>query len=330
MTKLNKSAKAPLILSCYVCALGAFGAFFRWLQMQVARDAETGMMDSSILSILVPLTILCAAVLLYLRLKKLCDGEKALPTEFYAALKGSSVLCPVISWMIGVFTAIGGVVTMLNVTLDAQRGLYIVIAALGILCGLSFPLICSAARKRYSPGLTSLFMTLPVIMYCLWLIACYKANSNNPNLWVYAIEIIAVCCIITAFYYTAGFPYGRAKPRWAAYFCMMGAFLGFVTLADGRYLGLQLMLLGSVGMLIMENWLIIQNMRDKDDSDELSPAPDTDSEKAKEPAKTDIASKTEDVPEPTIEAPAKKPKSGESGSKLDSEVDEILREYKKP
>lgn len=330
MTKLNKSAKAPLILSCYVCALGAFGAFFRWLQMQVARDAETGMMDSSILSILVPLTILCAAVLLYLRLKKLCDGEKALPTEFYAALKGSSVLCPVISWVIGVFTAIGGVVTMLNVTLDAQRGLYIVIAALGILCGLSFPLICSAARKRYSPGLTSLFMTLPVIMYCLWLIACYKANSNNPNLWVYAIEIIAVCCIITAFYYTAGFPYGRAKPRWAAYFCMMGAFLGFVTLADGRYLGLQLMLLGSVGMLIMENWLIIQNMRDKDDSDELSPAPDTDSEKAKEPAKTDIASKTEDVPEPTIEAPAKKPKSGESGSKLDSEVDEILREYKKP
>ena len=331
MTKLNKSAKAPLILSCYVCALGAFGAFFRWLQMQVARDAETGMMDSSILSILVPLTILCAAVLFYLRLKKLCGGEKKLPTEFYAALKGSSVLCPVISWVIGVFTAIGGVVTMLNVTLDAQRGLYIVIAALGILCGLSFPLICSAARKRYSPGLTSLFMTLPVIMYCLWLIACYKANSNNPNLWVYAIEIIAVCCIITAFYYTAGFPYGRAKPRYAAYFCMMGAFLGFVTLADGRYLGLQIMLLGSVGMLIMENWLIIQNMRDKDDSDELAPAPDADAEKAEEPeqAKADAA-EAEDVPEPTIEAPAKKPKSGESGSKLDSEVDEILREYKKP
>ncbi len=333
MTKLNKSAKAPLILSCYVCALGAFGAFFRWLQMQVARDAETGMMNPSILNILVPLTIICAAVLFYLRLKKLCDGEKALPTEFYAALKGSSVLCPVISWMIGVFTAIGGVVTMLNVTLDAQRGLYIVIAALGILCGLSFPLICSAARKRYSPGLTSLFMTLPVVMYCLWLIACYKANSNNPNLWVYAIEIIAVCCIITAFYYTAGFPYGRAKPRWAAYFCMMGAFLGFVTLADGRYLGLQLMLLGSVGMLIMENWLLIQNRADKADEAEVSPSPAAAAVKAEEPAQDEAApepAEASDAPEPTIEAPAKKPKSGESGSKLDSEVDEILREYKKP
>ena len=332
MPKYNKDAKVPLILSCYVCALGAFGAFFRWLQMQVARDAETGMMNPSILNILVPLTIICAAVLFYLRLKKLVDDGKVLPTEFYSALKGSSVLCPVISWVIGGVTAIGGVVAMLNLALDAQRGLYTVIACLAILCGLSFPLICSAAHKRYSPGLTSLFMTLPVVMYCLWLIACYKANSNNPNLWVYAIEIITVCCLIIAFYYTAGFPYGKAKPRHAAFFCMMGAFLGIVTLADSRYLGLQLILLGSVGMLIMENWLLIQNRADKADEAEVSPSPAAAAVKAEEPAQDDAPEPAEasDVPEPTIEAPAKKPRSGTDGSKLDYEVDEILREYKKP
>lgn len=330
MPQYNKDAKAPLILSCYVCALGAFGAFFRWLQMQVARDAETGMMNPSILNVLVPLTILGAAVLFYLRLKKLCGGVKALPTEFYTALKGSSVLCPVISWVIGGITAIGGVVTMLNVTLDAQRGLYIVIAALGILCGLSFPLICAAARKRYSPGLTSLFMTLPVVMYSLWLIVCYRANSNNPNLWVYAVEIIAVCCLIIAFYYTAGFPFGRAKPRSAAFFCMLGAFLAIVILADSRYMGLQLIILGSAGMLIMENWLMIQNLHNAEDAPELSPEPAPAAEEAEEPAQDDTADEAEDedAPEPTIEAPAKKPKEDES--KLDSEVDEILKEYKKP
>ena len=332
MPKYNKDAKVPLILSCYVCALGAFGAFFRWLQMQVAKDAETGMMGPSILNILVPLTIICAAVLFYLRIKKLVDGGNVLPTEFYSALKGSSVLCPVISWVIGGVTAIGGVVAMLNVALDAQRGLYTVIACLAILCGLSFPLICSAAHKRYSPGLTSLFMTLPVVMYCLWLIACYKANSNNPNLWVYAIEIIAVCCLIIAFYYTAGFPFGRARPRHAVYFCMMGAFLGIVTLADSRYMGLQLILLGSAGMLIMENWLIVRNVRNKDDAPEASPSPAAEAVKAEEPAQDGAPEPAEasDAPEPTIEAPAKKPKSVEDGSKLDSEVDEILREYKKP
>ncbi|MGM9591731.1 MAG: hypothetical protein ACI3VK_03360 [Oscillospiraceae bacterium] len=330
MPHFNKDAKAPLILTCYVCALGAFGAFFRWLQMQIAMDAETGMMDPSVLNVLVPLTIICAAVVFYLRLKKLGSDGKVLPTDFYTALKGSSVLCPVISWVIGGVTALGGVIAMLNVSLDALRGLYTVIAALGILCGLSFPLICSAAHKRYSPGLTSLLMTLPILMFCLWLIACYKSNSNNPNLWAYAIEIITVCCLIIAFYYTAGFPYGKAKPRYAAFFCMMGAFLGIVILADGRYLGLQLMLLGSVGMLIMENWLLIQNRVDKADEAEAAPAPADGAEKAEDPVQTDSAADAEDVPEPTIEAPAKKPKSGEAGSRLDSEVDEILREYKKP
>lgn len=329
MPKYNRDAKAPLILSCYVCALGAFGAFFRWLQMQVARDSQTGMMSPSILNVLVPLTILCAAVLFFFCLKRLGRDGKVLPSDFYTALKGSSVLCPAFSWVIGVVTAVGGLVTMFNVTGDAQRGLYTVVAALGILCGLSFPLVCSAARKRYSPGLTSLFMTLPVVMYCLWLITCYRANSNNPNVWVYAIEIITVCCLIIAFYYTAGFPYGKARPRSAVYFCMLGAFLTIVTFADSRYAGLQLILLGSAGMLLMENWLIVQNARGSEDEPEAAPEPEAGAEKAAEPAQdeADPEPTQEDAPEPTIEAPARKPAGGAGA--LDSEVEEILREYKK-
>ena len=79
MPHFNKDAKAPLILTCYVCALGAFGAFFRWLQMQIAMDAETGMMKPGVLNVLVPLTIICAAVVFYLRLKKLGSDGKVLP-----------------------------------------------------------------------------------------------------------------------------------------------------------------------------------------------------------------------------------------------------------
>ncbi len=324
MPQFNKDDKAPLILSCFVCALGAFGAFFRWLQMQIARDAETGVMNPSVLNILVPLTVVCAGVVFYLLLKKLNDNGKVFKTEFYTAMKGRSVICPVIAWMLGGVTMLGGVVTLINVALDAQRGLYTVIAALGLLSGLSFPLICSAARKRYSPGLTSLLMTLPIIMYCLWLIACYKANSNNPNLWAYAVEIIAVSTLAIAFYYTAGFPYGRAKPRIAAFFCMLGAFFGIVVLADNRYMGLQLILLGSAGMLIMENWLIIENM--SKESEEAEPAAVPEPEEAAEQADETPAEDTVEAPEPTIEAPTKKPKTE---NKLDNEVEEILREYNK-
>ena len=55
MLKNNKKAGDALIMLCYTCAFGAFGAFFRWLQMQVARDTETGLINPSILNILLPL-----------------------------------------------------------------------------------------------------------------------------------------------------------------------------------------------------------------------------------------------------------------------------------
>ena len=89
---------------------------------------------------------------------------------------------------------------------------------------------------------------------------------------------------------------------------------------------------GSAGMLIMENWLIVRNVRNKDDAPEVSPSPAAEAVKAEEPAQDDAPEPAEasDAPEPTIEAPAKKPRSGTDGSKLDYEVDEILREYKKP
>lgn len=69
MLKNNKKANDALIMLCYVCALGAFGAFFRWLQMQVARDSETGLINPSILNFLLPAVIIAAAVVLWLRTK---------------------------------------------------------------------------------------------------------------------------------------------------------------------------------------------------------------------------------------------------------------------
>ena len=92
MLKNNKKAGDALIMLCYTCAFGAFGAFFRWLQMQVARDTETGLINPSILNILLPLLIVAAAVVLWLRSKKLTDDETVFPTGMSEALRGLSLL----------------------------------------------------------------------------------------------------------------------------------------------------------------------------------------------------------------------------------------------
>ena len=111
---------------------------------------------------------------------------------------------------------------------------------------------------------------------------------------------------------------------------MLGAFLGIVTLADGRYFGLQLILIGSAGMLLMENWILIRNMREKTEPEpEAESLPEAEPEAAPEPEPEPEAEPTEPVPEPTIEAPARK-KAPDAADQRDAEVDEILKEYKKP
>ena len=169
MLKNNSKANDALIMLCYTCAFGAFGAFFRWLQMQVARDTETGMINPSILNILLPLLIVAAAVVLWLRTRKLTDDQIVFPTGMSEALRGLSILYIIFAWIIAALAVLGGVLTIAETSLDSLRTMYVLVAVLGMLSGLSFPLICSASRSHYSPSLVSIFMALPILMYCVWL-----------------------------------------------------------------------------------------------------------------------------------------------------------------
>ena len=104
----NNKANDALIMLCYTCAFGAFGAFFRWLQMQVARDTETGMINPSILNILLPLLIVAAAVVLWLRTRKLTDDQTVFPTGMSEALRGLSILYIIFAWIIAALAVLGG------------------------------------------------------------------------------------------------------------------------------------------------------------------------------------------------------------------------------
>ncbi len=327
MLKNNKKANDALIMLCYVCALGAFGAFFRWLQMQVARDSETGMINPSILNLLLPAIIIAAAVILWLRTKKLTDGETVFPTGMSEALRGLSLVYIIFAWVIAAIAVIGGIMTLVSTSLDSLHTMYVIIAVLAMLSGLSFPLICSASRSHYSPSLVSVFMTIPILMYCVWLIASYRANSSSPNVWVFAIEIIAICCAILALFYVAGYAFGRPNPQKACYLSLFGAFMCITTLSDSRYMGLELILLATAGMLLMYGWLIVKNRCAREELP-AAPEPVKASAPEAEPEDTDTvieAAPDEPSPEPTIEAPTRRPKAAPETD----EVEQIIKEYNK-
>lgn len=332
MIKNNKKANEALIMLCYTCALGAFGAFFRWLQLQTARDSETGLINPSVLNYLLPAVIIAAAVLLFLLTRKLTNEDTVFPTGMSEALRGLSLIYIICAWIFAAIAVIGGVLTIVNTELDTLRSMYVVIAVLAMLSGLGFPIICSASRSHYSPSLISILMTFPIIMYCVWLVSIYRANASNPNLWIYAIETIAVCVILIALFYVAGYAFGRPEPKKACFMSLFAAFMCITTLADSRYTGLELILVSTAGMLLMYGWLIVKNRcappePEAEKKPEEAPAEPVEPEVKPEDT---VIPATEDssVPEPTLEAPTRKPKEKKNPDPSD-DVEEIIKEYKK-
>lgn len=309
--------KNALINSCYVCAAGAFGTFFRWLQNQSAFDAETGLVNSSALNIIVPLVILGAAVLFFFLVRKLKAQGLETPVDIFSVFNGTSILYPIAYFIIALVTGLGGVITMFNVSDDLYAVIYRIIALLAVFSGITFPVICSSHRKRYAPPIICVFMTLPIVMFCIWLVACYKVNSSNPTIWAFAVEIITICVCILAFYYTAGFAYEKAEPYKALFVSMLAAFMCFTVLADSRYFGMQLIYLGVAGMFVLESWMIVSNMRKPVEGEAAT-------EKKSEPEKAQIIEpgETEEKPEPTIQAPERKSKKAE-------DIDSVLDDCKK-
>ena len=329
----NESLKNAMTVTSFVCGFGAFGAFFRWLQTQAAFDAATGLIKNSILNIIIPLLIIAAAIVFRSQLMKLEKAGFEPSDNMHATFRGKSIFFLIISWVTAAFTVVGGLLYLLGTASYMRTALDTIIAILAIFSGICFPMICTTGRSRYSPQLVCVFMTLPILMFCLWLISCYKLNSNNPNVWRYAIEILAVCSIIAAFYYTAGYPYGKVNPWKAMFASMLAAFMCLMTIADNRDAGQELIMIGTAGMLLMENWMMVNNMQhaDKQPRKETPAAPPEaaaqteniipDGEEEVLPAGQEYT-----IPEPTRQAPERKKSDSEIA---DDAVSEIISEYKK-
>jgi hypothetical protein len=251
--------KNALTICCFTCACGAVGAFCRWLQNQLAFD-EAGLSTDSAWNLIVPLLLIAVAVGIYFAADKFRHRGLVFSSDFYDTFTGSTKFFAPSAWVIGVIMIVAGLAVFSGENDAANAVLYRVLGGLAILSGLFFPLTASASRKRYAPGLPCLYSTLPVLQFCLWLIISYKSNSTNPTVWAYAVEILALAAALLAFYYFAGFPYGRAKPANSLYFAMLGSFLCIVTMADDRSFGLQLMFVAAICMQLFWAWAIVTHM----------------------------------------------------------------------
>lgn len=255
--------KDALEKTCYVGGAGAFGVFIRWLQIQVAFNDE-GLPDPSVFNVLVPLAILAAAAVFYFFIRRWRERRYYLPSAFNKALRNDGLAYGALRWILGALMALGAILLFASSEADKNAGFYRVLAVLGLLSGVAFPLILREANEDDPRlNLVCALSVAPMLLFAFWLVTCYKVNANNGVLWVYAVEVVACCFLLLAFFRVAGFAFSSAAAWPSLFFSMFAAFLAIVCLADERYMGMQIMLLAAAGMLMLCNWIMICNLHRK-------------------------------------------------------------------
>ena len=254
--------KKPIELCLYTLGAGAFGVFVRWLQLQIAFNDE-GLPDKSFFNIAVPV-LLAIIALVFIRFVDAYKNARCyLPDDFCAAFSNPGRIHALVRYAAGGITVVGALVLLLQCEVDPDAGFLRVLAILGVLAGIAHPIILGSANKGEPLRRRRLcfLSAMPILFFCAWLITCYRMNDINPVRWSYAIEIIAACAAIIAFFRLAGFIYDVPNAWRALFFSMFGAVLCITALADERYLGQQVMFVGAALMLLQYVWIISANLK---------------------------------------------------------------------
>lgn len=254
--------KTALQNGVYLCAAGAFGVFFRWMQLQMAFD-DAKLAGPSAWNVIVPLSILLAAWLYRRFVGAYRSAAMRLPRSLYRALKNEHGLYRIARWGIGGIMCLGALLLLAKSETDKYMGFLRVLAALGFLTGLAFPLLLTEANRESGQRrswLAILCSLIPILFFAWWLICCYRYNAINSVVWAYVIEALTLAVAMVAFFYAAGFAFGQARAEWAMTVNMLGSYLCFMSLADERYTGMQLMLFAAALMQVLLVWIMTNNM----------------------------------------------------------------------
>lgn len=265
--------KNAIVICCYVCVAAAFGGFFRWIQTLAAFETDTGLLIPG--SIWTPLTgLLCAAVTvgLLVLVLKLRNREYYPARSCEVVFRGTTPLPPYLYTLFAVVMAVGGVILFITAKFRAYQTLLRLLAFFAVLGGGSFYYLMSSPYKNRESGMQCLCAAVLMLMLCFWLVLDYKMKSTVPNVWSYSVEILALAVDAIAFYYAAGYAFGRPKPYRTMFSVFLGAFFSLVTMADERMLGMQFIMASVAGMLMYIGWMTVASMRtEKPMQTEVSP-----------------------------------------------------------
>ena len=256
--------KTAISMCSYVLCMSAFGGFFRWIQNMSAFEPETGLMiHGSIWSKLTLVVLLVAVAGIFFLARRLWYKDYYPAQTFEALFAGDEYWNAKMAKIFSGLMLIGAVVLILLAQYHVYHSILRTLALLGALTAWAFMKLVRLPYDGKSPNMVSALASVPVLLYCYWLLVSYRTNAAVPSVWRYGLEILAICASIMAMFYVAGYGFHTPKPYHALAWLNTGALLSLVTITDSRLLGLQIMLLAGAGMQLYLSWMIISTMQDQ-------------------------------------------------------------------
>lgn len=243
---MRKSWIAPLL----AFIAGAVGAVIRKIELDSVFEETTHLaIKGAPASIaLIALSVLSAALIGIFALFAVKKG--AFADAYRKAFKNESVFSCLISLIFGAVVLACSAVLFLRPENTGFPGIvYIIFCVFSVFTGISFAALAVCGFTQKENGAVMLFSVAPTIFFCFWLALTYKSYAQSPVVLIYCYRSIALAFAALAFYYGAGYAFGREKPKMTVISHLGAIYFLCVTFADTWRFSERLLLIAVIGFL---------------------------------------------------------------------------------
>ena len=250
--------KTALIFTAVTTGLSALGAVLHSAEINTILEPSSGLADR-----FAPISVCMTAVailtlVLFFVISFLVKGRDVEPV-YHTAFAPRSPIPLAISVVAAAAMIYGAYLCFVfGVGIRSSARLVLILSVFSALAGISFFVMSLMAYLKKSGVETMLCSFITVLFYCLWLIVYYLEKSADPAMMSFVYDYLAICAAAVAGYYSAGYAFGRSKPRATLVSSMAAAF--FCITAAPKALTLAFtVFFATVGILNLINVFVLTN-----------------------------------------------------------------------
>ena len=227
-------------LTGFAAVASAVGFLLRWLQGIQIIDEETGLArrGAGISAVVMVFIVLVAGALAFAAYR---FGKYGTPEKPESALETKNFLHRAVNIVPSVLLGICGLVQLLQADAahwgEGQILLRRILGVLTLCAAYGSFLISAGVQRKDRRRSCQIGAVLLILFGGVWLIAIYKSVASNPVIWSFAVEVLAVCAALLAYYHLAGYFFEEPTPRRSIFYCFLGAFLCVMAAVDEHTLG---------------------------------------------------------------------------------------------